>query len=72
MGKNGSDLICFQCCRTGHSNGVKEEFLDGFDLVITTYALIQKYEWLAAYSWNYIILDEAQGHQKSGDKADRR
>jgi len=34
--------------------------LDLFDLVITTYAMAQKYEWLRDYSWNYIILDEAQ------------
>ncbi len=30
------------------------------DLVITTYALVQRYEWLHDISWNYVILDEAQ------------
>ncbi len=31
-----------------------------FDLVITTYSLIKKYEWLQSHKWNYVILDEAQ------------
>lgn len=34
--------------------------LNTFDLVITTYALVQKYKWLQSHSWNYVILDEAQ------------
>ncbi len=34
--------------------------LNTFDLVITTYALVQKYKWLQTHSWNYVILDEAQ------------
>ncbi|MCF8055652.1 MAG: DEAD/DEAH box helicase [Desulfocapsa sp.] len=34
--------------------------LDGLDLVITTYALTQRYEWIQGYTWNYVILDEAQ------------
>ena len=34
--------------------------LDGLDLVITTYALVQRYEWLLQQHWQYVILDEAQ------------
>jgi non-specific serine/threonine protein kinase len=34
--------------------------LNTYDLVITTYALVQKYKWLQTHSWNYVILDEAQ------------
>ncbi len=30
------------------------------DLVITTYSLIQRYEWMKNHSWRYVILDEAQ------------
>lgn len=30
------------------------------DLVLTTYTLAQKYDWIARQSWNYVILDEAQ------------
>lgn len=45
--------------------------LDAFDLVITTYALAQKYEWLQSYSWAYIILDEAQAIKNPGTKQAR-
>ena len=45
--------------------------LDAFDLVITTYALVQKYKWLQSYSWNYIILDEAQAIKNPGTKQTR-
>ena len=34
--------------------------LDDFDLVITTYGLAKRYEWIKSYQWHYIILDEAQ------------
>jgi len=36
------------------------EELNQFDLVITTYAMTARYEWLVTYTWGYIILDEAQ------------
>ncbi|MBW2568988.1 MAG: DEAD/DEAH box helicase [Deltaproteobacteria bacterium] len=45
--------------------------LDAFDLVITTYALIQRYKWLQSHSWNYIILDEAQAIKNPGTKQTR-
>ncbi|MCP4270095.1 MAG: DEAD/DEAH box helicase, partial [Candidatus Brocadiaceae bacterium] len=45
-----------------------EKSLNKLDLVITTYTLIQKYEWLKTYSWNYIILDEAQAIKNPGTK----
>ncbi|MCK4390005.1 MAG: DEAD/DEAH box helicase [Desulfobacterales bacterium] len=45
--------------------------LDGLDLVITTYALTQKYEWLQSYSWAYVILDEAQAIKNPGTKQTR-
>ena len=48
-----------------------KESPDGFDLVITTYALVQKYKWLQSYSWNYIILDEAQAIKNPGTKQAR-
>ncbi len=41
------------------------------DLVITTYALSQKYAWLADYQWNYVILDEAQAIKNPGTKQTR-
>ncbi len=42
--------------------------LDKLDLVITTYSLVQKYEWLQNYKWNYVILDEAQAIKNPGTK----
>jgi non-specific serine/threonine protein kinase len=39
---------------------------DGLDLVITTYAMSSKYEWMGAYTWAYIILDEAQAIKNPG------
>ena len=41
------------------------------DLVITTYALAQRYDWLAEHSWNYVILDEAQAIKNPGTKQTR-
>ena len=42
--------------------------LNTFDLVITTYALVQKYTWLQNHSWNYVILDEAQAIKNPATK----
>lgn len=39
-----------------------------FDLVITTYALIQKYDWIQDHGWSYVILDEAQAIKNPGTK----
>ncbi len=44
------------------------EQLAKFDLVITTYALTQRYQWIQEYTWNYIILDEAQAIKNPGTK----
>ncbi len=68
-----SPNIKFYIAHPGTNSGKKgvpkdKESLDGFDLVITTYALVQKYKWLQSYSWNYIILDEAQAIKNPGTK----
>ncbi|MEA3333405.1 MAG: SNF2-related protein, partial [Pseudomonadota bacterium] len=47
---------------------LNSEELNEFDLVITTYALVQRYQWLQDYSWNYVILDEAQAIKNPGTK----
>ena len=39
-----------------------------YDLVITTYALVQRYDWLQQTEWNYVILDEAQAIKNPGTK----
>ena len=65
--------IKFYIAHPANNSGKKgvpkgKESPDGFDLVITTYALVQKYKWLQSYSWNYIILDEAQAIKNPGTK----
>lgn len=45
--------------------------LTHLDLVITTYALAQRYDWLAEHNWNYVILDEAQAIKNPGTKQTR-
>jgi superfamily II DNA or RNA helicase len=45
-----------------------EKALDRLDLVITTYALSQRYKWLADYPWHCVILDEAQAIKNPGTK----
>lgn len=42
--------------------------LETHHLVITTYSLTQRYQWIQDYSWNYIILDEAQAIKNPGTK----
>ncbi|MBW1898126.1 MAG: DEAD/DEAH box helicase [Deltaproteobacteria bacterium] len=53
---------------TKNINARDDKSLDAFDLVITTYTLAQKYEWLKSHSWNYVILDEAQAIKNPGTK----
>lgn len=43
----------------------------GIDLVITTYTLTRKYEWLGDYTWGYLILDEAQAIKNPGTRQTR-
>jgi non-specific serine/threonine protein kinase len=42
--------------------------LDKYDLVITTYALSYRYEWIQQYCFQYIILDEAQAIKNPNTK----
>jgi len=50
---------------------VDETALNAVDLCITTYALVQRLQWLKDYSWNLIILDEAQAIKNPGTKQAR-
>ena len=45
--------------------------LKGADLVITTYALCQRYTWLQAVDWDLVILDEAQAIKNPGAQQTR-
>ncbi|MCP4693914.1 MAG: DEAD/DEAH box helicase [Desulfobacterales bacterium] len=48
-----------------------DKAIDRQDLIITTYALAQRYEWLADHRWAYVILDEAQAIKNPGTKQTR-
>jgi non-specific serine/threonine protein kinase len=68
--------ITFFIAHPGANSAAKAEpkdkkSLNAFDLVITTYALVQKYKWLQSHTWNYIILDEAQAIKNPGTKQTR-
>jgi superfamily II DNA or RNA helicase len=54
--------------KPGKALELSPEKLDVLDLVITTYALVQRYNWIQDYSWNYVILDEAQAIKNPGTK----
>lgn len=45
--------------------------LSQYDLVITTYAMVQRYEVLNTFHWDYVILDEAQAIKNPATKQTR-
>lgn len=47
---------------------VSTQQLNGVDLVITTYAFVNRLEWLKEIEWDLIILDEAQQIKNPGTK----
>lgn len=49
-----------------------EKVLAGRDLVITTYSMVTRLDWLMGRAWNVAILDEAQAIKNAGSKQARR
>ncbi len=45
--------------------------LEGVDVVMTTYGLVQRLEWLSDVPWRRVILDEAQAIKNPGTKQSR-
>src|SRR5262249_37909521 len=50
---------------------IEEEFERGLDLVITTYGMVSRTEWLRQRRWDLVILDEAQAIKNSGTRQSR-
>jgi len=48
-----------------------ENALAGADAVFTTYAMLQRQEWLKRINWNLIVLDEAQAIKNPGTRQAR-
>ncbi|MFW6005624.1 MAG: DEAD/DEAH box helicase, partial [Desulfonatronovibrionaceae bacterium] len=48
-----------------------EETLNGYHLVVTTYALASRTAWLKDYHWQFVILDEAQAIKNHAAKQTR-
>ena len=44
------------------------DIIDKFDVFITTYGMISKFDWLKAANWNSVILDEAQAIKNPNTK----
>lgn len=57
--------------RPGPVPALSPDQLAGLDLVITTYALAQRYKWIGDHSWRYVILDEAQAIKNPAAKQTR-
>src|SRR5262249_10627652 len=50
---------------------LEERIARGLDLVITTYGLLSRTDWLRARPWDTVILDEAQAIKNSGTRQSR-
>jgi len=46
-------------------NNPDTEKIQENDLIITTYGLVKKYEWMKKHTWKYFIIDEAQAIKNS-------
>ncbi len=54
-----------------HQATLSETDLSSYDLVITTYAMVQRYDALQDFKWDYVILDEAQAIKNPATKQTR-
>ncbi|TNE49623.1 MAG: DEAD/DEAH box helicase [Deltaproteobacteria bacterium] len=48
-----------------------DSYLDNIDLVVTTYSMLYRQEWLATHPWHLVILDEAQAIKNPGTRQTR-
>ena len=50
---------------------VEKQDADGLDLLITTYGMLSRSDWLREHDWDLVILDEAQAIKNSGTRQSR-
>jgi len=66
-----SFLIVHPSENTAVKRKVDEEAAQGLDLLITTYGMLSREEWLRKRDWDLVILDEAQAIKNSGTRQSR-
>jgi SNF2 family DNA or RNA helicase len=45
-----------------------EAFFAGIDVVVTTYSMVTRMEWMTKHNWHIVVLDEAQAIKNHGTK----
>jgi non-specific serine/threonine protein kinase len=55
----------------GTANEIGPADADSFDLIVTTYGMLVRLDWLKRHRWRLAILDEAQAIKNSGTKQTR-
>ena len=55
----------------GNAGAIGLTVADRYDLIITTYGMLVRTDWLKRYRWRFVILDEAQAIKNSGTKQSR-
>jgi SNF2 family DNA or RNA helicase len=60
----------YYVCHPSENKDIRESdaLAEGTQLVITTYGMLAKYEWLQQHKWDSLILDEAQAIKNPGTK----
>ncbi|MGO8900066.1 MAG: DEAD/DEAH box helicase [Isosphaeraceae bacterium] len=66
-----SFLIAHPSGTTTGNRQVEEQDAQGLDLLITTYGMLSRSEWVRQYDWDLVILDEAQAIKNSGTRQSR-
>lgn len=60
----------YYVCHPSENKDIREDdaLAEGTHLIITTYGMLAKYEWLQQQKWDILILDEAQAIKNPGTK----
>ncbi len=66
-----SFLIAHPSENTTSKRPIDEQDVRGLDLLITTYGMLSRTEWLRQRDWDLVILDEAQAIKNSGTRQSR-